>query len=366
MLNQSPLITLQRALQFRTVSVPSDEPLCISTLMALDTKYIAAAPDAETRMVRVWELLAKSHGYLPARLIFYADDVLSIPGWRWAPRSLLGSSVKDPVMGIDERVLRLAGNASLQGIPTPLGLKVAFPGCRLIPSPRVTGIPLHPWPGAINASEDQIIIHNEENGKWYRIIDWYRSKKLATWTDEEKTAFDRKQNDPLCREIDTGKCVLIYDENSRADDTLVACMAQIEEVDEGFEHDSITSTQLETTLRVHRTRTVIMSILTDEEIRMMAIFRGLATSVAMDQVTVNLLAIADRESEQWKSCMDKVKNKMKEVVAEAWKSSPELVQMVENTIGQDMGDYMWAFIPKVFSHDVVIEETPREQIWLVD
>jgi hypothetical protein len=364
--NEPPLLNLQRALQFRTVSVPSDEPLCISTLMSLDTKYIAAAPDAETRMVRVWELLNKLNSGLPPRLVFYADEVLSTSGWRWAPRSLLGSSVKDSFMGIDERVLRLVGNPSAQGIPTPLGLKVTYPGCRLIPLPLLSGAPLHLWPGAINSTEDQIIIRQEESGKWYRIVDWYRSKKLASWTDEEKSAFDREQNNPLCREIDSGKCVLIYDEQSRANDMLVACMALIENTHVGFEHDSITSRELDTGLRVHRTRTVIMSPLSNEEIRMMTIFRELATVVATDQETSNLLAIKDRDSEEWKNCMSKIKTKMREVVAEALKSNPELAQTIKNTIGHDLEEYMWAFIPKIFSHDVVIQETPSEQIWFVD
>lgn len=331
--------------------------------MKLDTKYIAAAPDAETRMARVWELIYKSQGGLPSRVIFYADELLSIPGWRWAPRSLLGSAVKDPVLGVDERVLRLVGD---EGIPTPLGLKVTLPGCRLLPRPLVAGLPLHPWPGAINATEDQIILQDIRSGKWYRIMDWYRSKKIASWTAEELSAFDREQNYPLCREIDSGKCVLIYDEKSAVDGTVMTCMGQIVEVAEDFEHDSITSAELQAGLRIHRTRAVIMSALGDDEIRMMMAFREMAGVVAMDQETSNLQAIEDRDGEDWKSCIAKVKDKMKEVVAEAWKSRPEVRQTVEDTIGFDMEEYMWAFIPKVFSHDVMVEETPSEQLWFVD
>ncbi|KAM0248987.1 hypothetical protein ACHAQJ_009236 [Trichoderma viride] len=233
--------------------------------MSLDTKYIAAAPNAETRMVRVWELLNKMHSGLPPRLVFYADEVLSTPGWRWAPRSLLGSSVKDSFMEIDERVLRLVGNPSAQGIPTPLG-----------------------------------------------------------------------------------------------------CMALIQNIHDSFEHDLINSREFDTGLKVHRTRTVIMSPLSNEEIRMMTIFKELATVVAADQETPKLLTIKDRDSEEWKSCMSKIKTKMKEVVAGALESSPELSQTIKNTIGHDMEEYMWAFIPKIFSHNVVIQETPSEQIWFVD
>lgn len=360
------LLTLQRALQFRTVSVASDEPLCISTLMSLDTKYIAAASDTETRMIRTWELLSKLHGGLPPRLIFYADEVLSTPGWRWAPRSLLGSSVRDPTIGFDERMLRLVYAPNVQGIPTSLGLKVVFPGCRLVPLPLVAGLSLHPWPEAINPSENQIITRHEESGKWYRIIDWYRSKKISSWTHEERTAFDKEQNNPLCREIDSGKCVLIYDEKSRVNDMVIACMALIEDIPEDFEHSSIDLRELNAGLRVHRTRTVIMSLLSDEEVRMMTIFRDSASTIAAYQETSNLSAIKDRNSEEWKSCMSKIKTKMREVVAEAMNSNPELVETIKNTIGTDVEEYMWVFIPKIFSHTITMQETSSEQIWFVD
>ncbi|KAK1249631.1 hypothetical protein MKX08_009634 [Trichoderma sp. CBMAI-0020] len=339
------LLTLQRALQFRTVSVASDEPLCISTLMSLDTKYIAAASDTESRMTRAWELLSKLHGGLPPRLIFYADEVLSTPGWRWAPRSLLGSSVKDPTIGFDERMLRLICAPDALGIPTPLGLKVAFPGCRLVPLPLLPSLSLHPWPRAINPSEDQIIIRHEESGKWYRINDWYRSKKLSSWTDDERAAFDKEKNDPLCREIDSGKSVLIYDERSRVNNI---------------------SEELNAGLRVHRTRTVIMSVLSEEEVRMMTIFRDLASVVAAYQETSNLLTIKDLDSEEWNNCMGKIKTKMREVVAEALSSNPELVETIKNTIGADVEEYMWAYIPKIFSHTIAMKEMSSEQIWVVD
>jgi hypothetical protein len=360
------LLTLQRALQFRTVSVASDEPLCISTLMSLDTKYIAAVSDTETRMLRTWELLSKLHGGLPPRLIFYADEMLSTPGWRWAPRSLLGSSFKDSAIGFDERMIRLMYSPNAQGTPTPLGLKVAFPGCRLVPFPLAAGLSLHPWPGAINPAEDQILIHHGESGKWYRIVDWYRSRKLSSWTNDEKVAFDREQNDPLCREIDSGKCVLIYDDKSRANDTLMACMALIEDIPEDFEHSSVNSSELSTGIKVHRTRTVIMSLLRDEEVRMMETFRNLATIVAADHETSNLSAIQDHDSEEWKSCMSNIKTKMREVVADALNSNPELVETIKNTIGADVEEYMWAFIPKIFSHTITMQETSNEQIWFVD
>ncbi|PNP37111.1 hypothetical protein TGAMA5MH_10994 [Trichoderma gamsii] len=74
----------------------------------------------------------------------------------------------------------------------------------------------------------------------------------------------------------------------------------------------------------------------------------------------------DRDSEEWKNCMGKIKAKMREVVAEALNSNPELVEAIKNTIGTGVEEYMWAYIPKIFSHTVTIKETSSEQIWFVD
>jgi hypothetical protein len=143
-------------------------------------------------------------------------------------------------------------------------------------------------------------------------------------------------------------------------------MALIENTPENLEHSSINSAELDAGLRVHRTRTVIMSLLSEEEVRMMTIFRDLASIVAAYPETSNLLAIKDRDSEEWNNCMSKIKTKMREVVAEALSSKPELAETIKNTIGAGLEEYMWVYIPKLFSHIITMEETSSEQIWFVD
>ncbi|KAK5989645.1 hypothetical protein PT974_07900 [Cladobotryum mycophilum] len=364
---QPPLINLQRALHFRSVSVPSDEALCISTLLSLDTKYIAEAPDVDTRMARVWELVARSEGGLSPRLLFYADESLSVPGWRWAPRSLLGSFVKDSVMGIDERVMRFAATPEEMGVPTSLGLKVELAGCRVLPLPRDASLPLHPWPDMIKATEDQIIVRNEKTGQWLRVIDWYRSKKVAGWTNEERFAYDQKMGNPLCKEIDTGNCALIFDQEVGFEGLRAGCMVQVELVDPRDINDpSIDPAELTTGLKTRRTRNVIISALNEAEAKMMESVQELANKVALDSRTRDFLAIKDRDSDLWKNQKIKVRDLMKEVMADAWKSQPELAQTVKNYIGTDLEEYMWVMIPKIFSHDVVLRDLPETQLWFVD
>lgn len=369
-----PLVFLQRALDYRSVSVASDEPLCIATLMALDTGYIAAVPDAEGRMARAWELLSRADGGLPVRLIFYVEETLNMPGWRWAPRSLLGSSVSDPVMGIDERIVRLRkdqGETSGKGlaragIPTPLGLKVRLPGCRLVPTAHIQGLPLHPWPDVINPVEDQLLLR-DESGRWVRIFDWYRTKKIPVWTQEERLAYDKRMDGPLCRSIHTGTCALIYDVPSTLDQTRACCMVQVEDVGEGDMEEALPDIRgEETPLRARRERTVMISQVDEIEAGLLDTMRALASKVAADEVTQHLLGIEDQSSEAWKEGIDTVRTRIQEVVKESWAAHPEMEKAVRESFGPDLEDYIWVMIPKLLSHDTTMAELPSEQMWFVD
>ncbi|KAK2594716.1 hypothetical protein QQS21_007566 [Conoideocrella luteorostrata] len=370
------ITTLQRSLHFRTVSVPSDEPLCISTLMNLDTKYIAAGQDAEHRMIRVWEKLAESHGGISTRLLFYLDEPIDIPGWRWAPKSLLASAVQDSVLSLDDRVMRFhneyrdSKSIRCLGIPTPLGLKVRLAGFRVVPNPFFPELPLHPWPEVINPTEDQVLMQAEATGQWYRIIDWYRSKKLPVWTREERLAYDRMENRPICRAIDTGKCAIILDQKlEMLGDTTACCLVQVEEASPAqLQAVGYSDSEGQAPLKARRERTVIMSKLTEAEGKMMNMVRGLAKTVAQDESTAEFLKAQKRSAPgntDWDAAEGKVREKMKEVMAEAWQAHPDMQQTMRDTVGESLDDYVWVMIPKWFSHGVGMRDL-GEQVWYVD
>ena len=79
-----PLSQLDQSLQFRSVSMATDEPLCIGTLMDLDLPTILRVDPKEDRMQKVWELIAIKRGGLPAQMIFFEEPRVSAKGWRWA------------------------------------------------------------------------------------------------------------------------------------------------------------------------------------------------------------------------------------------------------------------------------------------
>ncbi|KAG6000819.1 hypothetical protein E4U21_004962 [Claviceps maximensis] len=376
---QPSLSTLQRALHFRTVSVASDEPLCISTLMNLDTRYIASAVTAEERMTRVWEKLAQNEGGISARVLFYLDENINIPGWRWAPKSLLASSVDESVLTLDERAMRFHADADHtqgMGVPTSLGFQITLPGYRLVPTSILPGLPLHPWPGVIKPSEDQVLVQDEETKQWFRIIDWYRAKKLPTWTCEERLAYDKREECLLCRAVDTRRCAILVDEKlAMEDSTRTGCLLQVEETSElsceatMIDQPRPASNEPSPPLRARRDRSVIISQLTVAESQMMSLIQHLAEVVAQHESTAAYLEVQksfNPESTEWDTAEEKVRQNMKQVMGEAWLAHPEALQQTMNdTVGEGMEDYAWVLIPKSFSHKITLRGLP-DQVWIID
>lgn len=81
-------------LQFRSCSVPTDEPLVISALEGLDTSSLAQEK-GEDRMAKFWSLL----GRVPSGILFHASPKLRIEHYRWAPRSLICGSNETGITG---------------------------------------------------------------------------------------------------------------------------------------------------------------------------------------------------------------------------------------------------------------------------
>ena len=79
------LSVIQSALQYRSTSVATDEPLCLSCLMGLDTDKILEAEPSE-RMAAFWSMCPR----IPRVLVFWQHTTLQQPGFRWAPKSFLG------------------------------------------------------------------------------------------------------------------------------------------------------------------------------------------------------------------------------------------------------------------------------------
>ncbi len=128
---QTPNLTLlDRALSYRNTTVPSDEPLCIATLMHLNIDRILPL-SGEERMTAIWDLIAeKNEGGLPCRMVFLEGPKLERKGYHWAPSTLLPSCEK--FYSFQARVTRWYETP--RGTLTPEGLLAPYPGYRLLPT----------------------------------------------------------------------------------------------------------------------------------------------------------------------------------------------------------------------------------------
>jgi hypothetical protein len=81
------LISIAGGLVNRATSCKSDEPICLVNLLGLDVVPILEFPPTEpdSRMAGLWKQISP----IPHNLVFGGVAKLCVPGFRWAPRSLL-------------------------------------------------------------------------------------------------------------------------------------------------------------------------------------------------------------------------------------------------------------------------------------
>lgn len=370
------LVSLQRALHFRTVSNPADEPLCIATLLSLNQQHVLAASTVQDRMVRIWELVAKKlGGTVPARILFSSDQTLDVPGWRWAPRSLLGASdaAKDSAMDVHHRILRFRPwrsdgpeaeeTKNTAGVPTPWGLRVQMGGYILKSVPLLPHLPLHPWERVAGSHEDMILVKHLASGRWLRLMDAYRLEMGKKWSASERRQYDQKTDNQLCRLIDSGRRALLCDRSPQKGLYYPSLMVHLED---GWNQQGEQGARQ--TLRARRERMVILDWVSPAHAIVADGLEELAKNVAKSDVTQQFLKGMDHVSnwDQGQNAVTRVKEYMRVVVAEKWKSDTAFVEAVRDTRGANMEDLLWAEIQMRFSHSIVCEDVTASQVWLVD
>ncbi|KAI7195351.1 hypothetical protein KC316_g2763 [Hortaea werneckii] len=85
------LIDVHMAFRNRSVSVPSDEALCLCTCLAIDQTLVVQAPNDE-RLAAFWSAMRLAGRTVPNSLLFFNGPRHSQEGLRWAPVSFLGST----------------------------------------------------------------------------------------------------------------------------------------------------------------------------------------------------------------------------------------------------------------------------------
>ncbi|TQW00868.1 HET domain-containing protein [Cordyceps javanica] len=357
------LVILQRSIHFRTVSVQSDEPLCIAVLMNLQIEGLTLMTDGQQRMARVWSALAEALDGISTSLVFYLEETLSMKGWRWAPKSLLGSLGEDSTMGMDERSLRfsvpLPVTPKSVGMPTPRGFRMRAHGGYLKVTPIRENFDVQPWKGVTKRSvEAHVLIYREATKDWYRLADWHRSRKLGSWSDEERKAYDEKFPSPIFDCIRSNSAALIFNNFNESAEVNVAILGKVQEcLDDDDEQMA---------MHFERERTVMCWHLGQQEVALLNKVIAISNKLADDQVTANLLACGKESSPERDKCLAEVKKWLETTVDREWKEDPEFAQLVTHTMGDGMEGYTWPLVLVDYSNIISMKDSVEDQVWFVD
>ena len=152
-------------LSYRSVTVPSDEPLIIATLLALDLSPILASELTE-RMNVLWQIIASSPSGIDKHFLFRMGPRIRKRGLRWAPQSLLfvDSHFAIPKPGEHESRGFLATNRSAMGLVVELAgfrISIAKPAKGL--PKRLAGFQSKPR----NHADRHRLLLRDCQGRWY-------------------------------------------------------------------------------------------------------------------------------------------------------------------------------------------------------
>ncbi|RBR06229.1 uncharacterized protein FIESC28_11139 [Fusarium coffeatum] len=104
------LVDVFSAVYHRSTSMLADEALCLAALLDFDVGRIAAFSSAEDRMLEFWRMFHN----VPRRIIFRQEPKMNVPGFHWAPRTLLRSAYPTAYLCYDERDLKEQHEKSMQ------------------------------------------------------------------------------------------------------------------------------------------------------------------------------------------------------------------------------------------------------------
>ncbi|KAL8797247.1 MAG: hypothetical protein Q9182_007231 [Xanthomendoza sp. 2 TL-2023] len=160
---------IRRGLLYRSVTFPSDEPLLIATLMAIDLDPILRAEPAE-RTNELWRILGTSPCGLNKHILFHTGERTRQRGLRWAPRSLLSPELLYSLASLGSLVGERENRGFLALEGNSKGLVVELGGFRISFTRPMQGLPDH-----LSGFESKVRNHpdrhcfilQDRQGRWY-------------------------------------------------------------------------------------------------------------------------------------------------------------------------------------------------------
>jgi hypothetical protein len=347
--------TLEAALQTRSFSVDSDEPLCIATLLSLDLQAILKYSTAEERMRELWSLLAEKFGGIPASIVFYEDHCLPFTGWKWAPRSFFPHPKSE--FDLRDRKRRWASGSRQLGLPSTLGLRCRYPGFKLS---TTTAEKSDAWRGVYRPTETSVMFRDGE-GVWYSLTKAHTPALGDEWY--EKMAALRVSEGWVLRDaIETGTCAIVLEgeptrKNGAERDTFRGILVQVKD-SAGAEPG---------VMAVERKLHVSIATLYEEEAMVQETYRRVWLRMRGDEVAARLRSIKDEESVEFKKALREMADKMREVMKEELQANLDFKSAMPRLYGEkfDPGA-LWIMMANWWEQENIATKLPSEQVWCID
>lgn len=363
------IATLDLSLQFRSVSVPTDEPLCIGTLLGLNLGDILSVAKKSDRMIKAWELIIAKKRGVPMQVIFFQEPGIDVPGWRWAPRSLLAWTSENHEM-MNTRALKW--NDSRLGEKTDEGLRVQYAGYRI----KSTNIEKGTLPGFPHRPEFHILFRDEDTGKWYRIFDTEYGYRNQTWTKEEREAYHELEFHPLHDIAETGDSGLLF--NGPGGTAAVVTEALFGRIIPARSSASLD----EEGLAVRKGRIVFVTPAKEQDAYIYDTLRRLTSDLRTDDLVEkhqeiyqriaenctgppDMLKAATENSEELQSSIKQLREKMRSLVADAAATDDKFLRAVGES-GEVTLKNVWVWMQEFVAYDYVGERRDADQVWFVD
>ncbi|KAI7164834.1 hypothetical protein KC349_g461 [Hortaea werneckii] len=156
------LVDVHLAFRNRSVSVPSDEALCLCTCLAIDQTLVVQAPNDE-RLAAFWSAMRHARRTVPNSLLFFNGPRHSQEGLRWAPVSFLGSTSS-------WSGLRKAKFTDEVAHISPQGLLVSLPAIEISVSHVPSVTEEHDWAKVMPDLVNVFFVRETVSGEWFMLM----------------------------------------------------------------------------------------------------------------------------------------------------------------------------------------------------
>ena len=341
---------LDEALRYRSVSKPTDEPICVSTMLSLSVDQNFGTMDRKERMKSVWLNVGQHEGGIPSEIIFFAGARIDQAGWRWAPLSFMSGQ-----RGIDDdsRAHRWVNSERatirLEGLQVR-GLQVRYPGFKLR---RRTTLPDKPWWGGLSRLPPGThYFRNVADCTWHKVVEKEYVLAIRNGTAD---AWNAQNQHGLTKLLSDGNgAIIVQQQVESGGDGIGVYIVNERETGNGRELCVGTRYQL------------IYCPLPPQETLMCETAERLATKVGGEDVARRYAEVSGPANHEYAAARENLFNRIKAITKEAYGQVPGFMEAVRSCYGDDHIDSFWTLVRVWFYDDLVAESLSDDQLWCID